>query len=757
VVVIMGPSLRTFLILVLPIVLPGRAPSQTISFEDRPARHVPVRTPTQAEKNHQEALRLYGVGVLQEKKNRLIEATRTLEEAQQLDPESAMIVKALIPLYLSLERIDDALAGCRKALKLDPDDCETAFLYARQLRGLDRRKEAVDVLVWITRSAGLKERPDLKAQIWFDLGGLHEQDKRWDDAEEAYREVTKVLDKPEALLEMGSCTAEDIQTQAGETWERLGQVCLKANRPGRAIEAFEKAQKKDPSRAGRLAFNLAQVYETQGKLPAALAQLELYLQTQPQGIEVYERKIALQRRSGQERAILPDLAAACERDPNNTALHMLLAREYRRANRRKDAEGVYRGLLKNSPGPEVYRGLFELCKDAERAGGMQALNMLNQALEAAAGSEKEPGSPSEAANARAMLIACREDRDLVRLVLEAAHRRLVSGEGRADRKIGFTTRGVLATLAARTGQLALAEEFYRSCLNRPGGLRDLEAEVYGGLLRVLRLRHKNREVIDLCKQGLETAQATNRVLFHQEMAHAHAALGETKEALKAADSAVAEAGFAQALYCRRTRLGILSQAGKHDEAIAEAQALLKEYNQGGDLRDVRLALADIYLAAGKPEQSEDQLQLILQADPTDATANNNLGYQWADRNKNLDEAEKLIRKAIDLDRKQRNTGTSIGADGDRDAAAYVDSLGWVHFRLGKLDEARRELEQAAELPDGQDDPVVWDHLGDVYFRLEQKPQAVEAWKKSLSLYDLGARHPDERTREIREKLRLINP
>ena len=115
------------------------------------------------------------------------------------------------------------------------------------------------------------------------------------------------------------------------------------------------------------------------------------------------------------------------------------------------------------------------------------------------------------------------------------------------------------------------------------------------------------------------------------------------------------------------------------------------------------------------EPQEGQLRKVLESSPHDATANNDLGYLMADRNKNLAEAERLIRKALELDKQLRGATTAKAADEEN--AAYIDSLGWVLFRRGKLDEARRELERAAKLPDGEDDPVVWDHLGDVCFRL----------------------------------------
>ena len=187
--------------------------------------------------------------------------------------------------------------------------------------------------------------------------------------------------------------------------------------------------------------------------------------------------------------------------------------------------------------------------------------------------------------------------------------------------------------------------------------------------------------------------------------------------------------------------------------------MLKEYNAGGDLRDVRATLSQVYQAMGKNDESEQQLRLVLEADPNDATANNDLGYVMADRNKNLDEAERLVRKAIELDRQQSSGGKTASLRKDIvDNAAYVDSLGWVLFRQGKIAEARKELEKASKLEGGDDDPVVWDHLGDVYQRSKQADKAMTCWKKALTLYDAGARRKgDPRYKEIQEKIRMVTP
>jgi tetratricopeptide (TPR) repeat protein len=329
---------------------------------------------------------------------------------------------------------------------------------------------------------------------------------------------------------------------------------------------------------------------------------------------------------------------------------------------------------------------------------------------------------------------------------------------RFPRGLAFQTRLLLAALAARTHQLTVAEDLYRSCLDGAGVVnRGNEQEVYFGLLRVLMLAHKYEEVVTIATRGLKN-EATLLAPLYEDMAMAQMALGRTAEALASADEVVRKAeDAASRMRYRLFRADMLSQADKHSEAAAECLSLLKEYNTAGDVREIRMVLSMVYSAAHDHAKSEEQLKLILAADPDDATANNDLGYQWADQNKDLDEAERMIRKALELDHKQRTTGDALVLDGDQDNASYVDSLGWVLFRKGKLADARRELERAVSLQDGSESPEVWDHLGDVYFRSEMPAKAAETWRKAVSLYQTARRRPDDRLPEIQEKLRLVKP
>ncbi len=737
----------------------GPSPAQTIDAEP-PARHVPVKPAARQELDHVEAVKLYGRGVALEHQNRLIEATRTFEQARRLDPDSAAIHRTLIPLYFALERVDDALASCRRVLELDPGDFETGYRYARQLRVLGRHKEAIDVLMKTAKCPGLKDHLEVRAQVYYDLGLLQEEAGELDMAEKNLREVLVVLDNPAALMEQGPYNRDEIVSQAAETYERLGKLYIKTQKPEKAIEAFQSALRKAPLRSARLALNLAELYVSQGEPNKALAQVEQYLRSQPQGMEGYELRIKLQKQLGREGDILPSLKRSAQADHNNQALQLLLAREYGKAGQATWAEQIYSNLLEQSPTAEVYRGHFQLFKDAGEVGLEHLLTNLNDAITEASGDngrEKKavvnevPREKTQRAaiRARAMLLVLRDDPELVKVLLPVATRRSRFGRG-----LHHTTSYMLAELAGRSRLYEEAETLYHDCLR----VRTAdEFKIYAGLLRVLSLAHKNQKIIEVCKEGLKKAQNTNRVLFLSYLASAHMGLNHVREALDAADEAVQTADVDNKLNCRIERVQLLSQAERHDQAVAECQVLLKEYNQSGDVHKVRYMLSAVYSADHQYEKAEEQLLLILKDDPDDATANNDLGYLWADQNKKLDEAEKRIRRALELDKRQRNSLTHVGMDSDRDNAAYVDSLGWVLFRKGDWKDARRELEKAVSLPNGDDDPVVWDHLGDVYFRLKEVEKAGSAWKTAIELYESGGRRrPDERYREIKEKLKHFN-
>ena len=122
--------------------------------------------------------------------------------------------------------------------------------------------------------------------------------------------------------------------------------------------------------------------------------------------------------------------------------------------------------------------------------------------------------------------------------------------------------------------------------------------------------------------------------------------------------------------------------------------------------------------AGLYNKAADLLRKSIALDPENsAEASNYLGYMWADHNMNLDEAETMIRRAL---------------QSEPNNASYLDSLGWVEFRKGQFDRALDDLLRAVKAA-GREDAVVFEHIGDTYLKLNRTPEALEAWQKALSL------------------------
>ena len=114
-------------------------------------------------------------------------------------------------------------------------------------------------------------------------------------------------------------------------------------------------------------------------------------------------------------------------------------------------------------------------------------------------------------------------------------------------------------------------------------------------------------------------------------------------------------------------------------------------------------------------EAEEQFKKVLASDPQHASALNYLGYMLADQNTKLEEALGYIKKAVELDPVN---------------GAYLDSLGWAYFRLGKYELAEENLVKASQKINT--DPTVHDHLGDLYQKTGRLKLAATNWERALN-------------------------
>ncbi len=201
-----------------------------------------------------------------------------------------------------------------------------------------------------------------------------------------------------------------------------------------------------------------------------------------------------------------------------------------------------------------------------------------------------------------------------------------------------------------------------------------------------------------------------------EIAGALARQGRENEAMALLDRVVrrtpesTEARFALA--------NLAASEEDHGEAIRQLTKIIDGLGETpqSDAWRYYVARGDALLKADRWEEAEADLKIAVDLAPEEPTALNYLGYIWAERGVNLEEAFALIEKAV---------------AGDENSGAIIDSLGWAYYQTGAFDEAVDHLEVAAALEPA--DPTITEHLGDVYWRLGREIEARYQWERALEL------------------------
>ncbi len=192
-----------------------------------------------------------------------------------------------------------------------------------------------------------------------------------------------------------------------------------------------------------------------------------------------------------------------------------------------------------------------------------------------------------------------------------------------------------------------------------------------------------------------------------------------------------------------------AKSGDVPGAIAFLEGLLAEAPQDAEV------LYNIGVIQGEAKNVEEAIRymrIVLGLNPDHAGALNYVGYTFAERGENLDEAEAMIARALEL---------------KPDDGYITDSLGWVYYMRARpllaagnvaeakqwLGRAAEELERAAKLTGG--DPVISEHLGDVHLALGQKKLALDRYEEAVRLEPRAAEQPElqQKLEKLRQELR----
>jgi len=136
--------------------------------------------------------------------------------------------------------------------------------------------------------------------------------------------------------------------------------------------------------------------------------------------------------------------------------------------------------------------------------------------------------------------------------------------------------------------------------------------------------------------------------------------------------------------------------------------------------NLRIQLASVLDKSGRHDEAEKTLRGIIREEPDNATALNNLGYSLVGRGVRYPDALELIERAVSIE--------PING-------SFLDSLGWVHFKLGRIEKAREQLEKATVY--SRRNSTLYEHLGDVLKGLGRSQEARRSWERAL-LYSVEA-------------------
>ncbi len=191
---------------------------------------------------------------------------------------------------------------------------------------------------------------------------------------------------------------------------------------------------------------------------------------------------------------------------------------------------------------------------------------------------------------------------------------------------------------------------------------------------------------------------------------------------KSADSLIKYSDKAMRLFPNQAVINYYSAIGNYNKQ--DYPKAIKAINRAIDMQpesdkavlaEMYAMLADVYHTTKQDDLSDKAFEKAISLDPANSGTLNNYSYYLSERGKKLDEAEKYSKRSMELRPNE---------------ATFLDTYGWILYKKGDYEKARNYVQKAVDLAGANADATLYDHLGDIYFRLNDKVKAVEFWKKS---------------------------
>ncbi len=617
----------------------------------------------------------------------------------------------LAGVYNRPEYIERAVSEYKQAIAADPD----SLFLRTELADLYGRSGQTDLA--ISEAEGvLKQDPDypdahrVLAQTYY-----HMLDSSNEDHAAGKEYMAKAIEHLEALAKVTPSDTESMLL--------LARLYRASDQSSKAEEVYRKVLQTDPdSRVG--IANLAEIYIQKGSYDDAVDLLgkipDADMDSQLLGMLAYSYS------QGQhyDKAI-ETYQKALDQDPKNSNLERYYADALLSAGKPQEARAELKKVLESEPDDGAsYKRLAML--DREEGNFDDARQEFEKARSLSPEDEEIPYQLAQ----------------------------LESTVGNYDKAVELL-QGLLKDSEHSSGQYTVPEANNRALfLERLG-------QVYSNELKYSQALDTFRQILAL--GPLQGPRGESLIIETLRNAH------EPDKAMTEVDSAVKTYPKDQDLGVLRATM--LGERGHVDEAITVLQSFLTQrpidrgiyitisqvYLQAKRFSDAEQAIqkaldlspnpedreyalfvqGSIFERQKKYDEAEQTFKKVLSTDPLNASASNYLGYMLADRGVRLDESVKYIQEALKLD---PNNG------------AYLDSLGWAYFKMGRYDLAQPPLESAARLI--QNDPTIHEHLGNLYLRQGKTARAQEEWQRALKEWpdSLSSDFDEEQAKDLQKQL-----
>lgn len=337
-----------------------------------------------------------------------------------------------------------------------------------------------------------------------------------------------------------------------------------------------------------------------------------------------------------------------------------------------------------------------------------------------------------------------------------------------EKKLNGNAYWLLARVAQELRENEAAVDFYNKFLvdAKKLGSGQKMAAGYGPLIQILFDTKKYKECEKLCSEFLDITLEDEaafipilrlKPVVFRRMVLCQSRMGEVDKAIERVEKLYKDQPDNWLNLELKAR--ILREVGKTADAEKAYQDLIVKIDSDKRLgkeekeeflEEIKYTLSNVYVELKKIDKAAEILKTLVEKNPDNPTYHNDLGYIWADNDLNLEEAEKLIRKAIEIERGLRKKIKNLKPEFDKDNSAYLDSLAWVLFKKKNYAEAKKLLVEAIKDEEGQHIEIL-DHLGDIHQAMGEKAEATKVWKDSLNFAGSSKREQDKK-KEVEKKI-----